>query len=70
MSGHPEHRTIVAGQYVGALSNGGEQLALVDRDGQTILQSAYDDAWYPETDEGGPSLQVADAAAADLSLWS
>lgn len=69
-SAYPELTSLVAGQYLGALSNGGEQLAVVDLNGQTVLQVTYDDAWYPETDGGGSSLEVVDPAAVDLSFWS
>ena len=50
----------VAGQYSGALSNGGETITLRDATGQTIQQFAYDDTapWPTSTDGGGASLNV------------
>ena len=52
----------VAGQYSGALSNGGETITLLDATGQTIQQFAYDDvAPFPTSpDGGGASLIVVD----------
>jgi hypothetical protein len=59
----------VAGTYSGNLSNGGEQLILLDSAGGIILSFAYDDAWYPVTDGDGPSLVSIDPT--DLSAdWS
>jgi len=65
---------LVAGEY-GALpddfklSNGGERLVLVDAAGGLIHDFYYDDAWYPETDGAGRSLEIADPAATELNLW-
>ena len=58
----------VAGQWRGRLSNNRETLTLTFN-GQLVQQFTYEDAWYPETDGNGPSLERIDAAAADLSLW-
>ena len=58
----------LAGQYSGALSNGGEQLTLM-ADGFVVQQFIYDDAWYPETDGDGRSLQIRDETD-ELNLWS
>lgn len=55
---------VVAGMYNGSLSNSGELLTLVDADGVTILNFAYRDSWYPETDGDGATLVIADALAA------
>ncbi|MHC4564063.1 MAG: lamin tail domain-containing protein, partial [Planctomycetota bacterium] len=57
----------VAGPYRGSLSNGGERILLVDAAGQTILDFTYDDGWHRTTDGQGHSLEVKDAAAADLN---
>ncbi|MEX2187019.1 MAG: lamin tail domain-containing protein, partial [Pirellulales bacterium] len=64
----------VAGQYGGTpenyrLSNGGEQITLLDANSGVIQSFAYDDAWYPTTDGSGPSLVVVDELAA-LEAWS
>jgi hypothetical protein len=59
----------VAGQWSGRLSNGGETITL-QVDGVVLQQFAYDDAWYPQTDGGGFSLEIVDASAPDLNRWS
>jgi hypothetical protein len=51
----------IAGEYAGKLSNRGEPLALKGPLGETLLEFRYDEAWFPETDGGGPSLVIADA---------
>lgn len=56
----------IAGQYSGALDNGGETLRLEDAVGEKILEFAYNDAWYPVTDGLGFSLVIVNAQA----LWS
>ncbi len=65
----------IAGEYhgkffiaTGALDNGGEDLALVDGLGNTILDFEYDD-WYDVTDGEGYSLTLIDATAA-TNTWS
>ena len=59
----------VAGEWVGGLNNNGEALTLMV--GDILLQQfTYDDAWIPSTDGNGPSLEIIDIAAADLSGWS
>jgi hypothetical protein len=57
----------VAGDYSGALSNGGEniELLLPEPYALAIQDFTYDDAWYPATDGDGYSLVIRDAAAAD-----
>jgi len=47
-----------AGQYTGALNNGGETLRLEDAVGEKILEFAYDNTWYPITDSLGFSLVI------------
>ena len=59
----------VAGQWSGGLSNRGETV-VVSYHGQTLQRFRYDPAWHLATNGDGPSLQVIDAAAADLSLWN
>ena len=58
----------IAGQYTGALNNGGESIALVDNVDAFVHAFEYNDAWYPETDGGGYSLTIADPLQ-DLALW-
>jgi hypothetical protein len=55
----------VAGEYLGNLSNGGEDIILtlpVPLDA-AILRFSYSDAWYPSTDGGGQALVIRDAGA-------
>jgi len=59
----------IAGQFTGQLSNGGERIKLEDNFGTSILDFAYDDAWFPETDGGGHSLVIVDLEA-DPAVWN
>jgi hypothetical protein len=52
----------IAGEFEGALDNGGELLVLSDRLGNLVLDFVYSDRWHPLTDGAGYSLEVADAA--------
>ena len=55
--------SLIGGQYDGALSNGGEQIDIVDAAGQIIVSFEYDDkgdGWHPSTDGDGPSLTIVD----------
>ncbi len=58
----------IAGEFDGNLGNDSEVLTL-SAHGFPVLEFAYSDAWYPETDSGGHSLVIADAEA-DLSEWN
>lgn len=58
----------IAGEYSGSLNNAGERLTLVGPVGESILDFAYDPAWYPTTDGGGSSLVVVDPNA-PTSNW-
>jgi hypothetical protein len=60
---------IIAGQFAaGNLANGGEQIRLLDAQGDTILSFAYGDKWYYNTDGEGFSLTVRDPLQ-DRRLW-
>ncbi|MEM7264143.1 MAG: hypothetical protein AAF488_19310, partial [Planctomycetota bacterium] len=48
----------IAGQYSGKLSNAGEMLVLTDSRGRDVARFEYSDAWYPETDGEGKSLEL------------
>ncbi|MCA9236434.1 MAG: CotH kinase family protein [Planctomycetales bacterium] len=52
----------VAGAYSGQLSNGGEEIELVNAADQAIFELSYDDQapWPATPDGGGPSLEVID----------
>jgi hypothetical protein len=53
----------IAGQYSGALNNGGETLRLEDAAGEKILEFTYNNTWYPITDGLGFSLVIVDENA-------
>jgi hypothetical protein len=56
---------LVAGEYTGSLSNGGETIALQLPDplSAAILRFQYNDAWQESTDGGGRSLEFANLSA-------
>jgi hypothetical protein len=60
---------IAPGVYTGSLSNAGERIKLEDRTNSTILESRYDDGWYPATDGEGFSLTIMDPTNPDLDTW-
>jgi hypothetical protein len=60
----------IAGQYSGQLDNAGEQIALADAIGQTILDFRYEDGWHSLTDGEGFSLTIIDPTHFDLSSWN
>ncbi len=51
---------LVAGQFQGSLSNGGEPIVLTYGAHLVIQDFTFDDAWQPLTDGGGYSLEVID----------
>ncbi|MEC9353563.1 MAG: CotH kinase family protein, partial [Planctomycetota bacterium] len=53
-------RILIAGEYRGNLANAGEELALQDALGETILAFSYSDDWDPQTDGQGFPLELAD----------
>ena len=59
----------VAGQWSGGLSNGGEMIT-VENAGVLLQQFTYDDAWYPNTDGAGRSLQILEATNPSLDSWN
>jgi len=61
-------RILVAGEYSGALSDGGERILIHGPLDEPILDFEYGDFWHPETDGEGSSLVIVDALA-DLSAW-
>ncbi len=58
----------VAGEFEGALANGGNRLELHDPTGEVVLDFAYDNRWYSEANGRGRSL-VASREDADWTLW-
>ena len=61
----------VAGVYGAKLDNGGERiiLQLPEPYEAAILSFEYDDTWYPSTDGGGHSLEIANPQGA-IDSWS
>ncbi len=53
---------VVFGYFGGSLDNGGERIAILDRDGNTVTAVNYDDeaGWPTAPDGGGYSLEVID----------
>ena len=54
--------SLIAGQYVGSLNNGGERIKLDHADGSTIMDFSYSDnsMWPQAADGGGASLVLID----------
>ena len=52
----------IAGTFAGNLDNSGEELELVDPNGEAILDFRYDNSWFPPTDGGGRTLVVRNAS--------
>jgi hypothetical protein len=59
----------IAGQYIGALDNDGEEIVLRDALGAEIHDFDYKDGWYELTDGAGFSLTMVDPASPDPNLW-
>ncbi len=59
----------VFGPYEGRLSNSGETIKLEDATSSTILEFAYNDAWYRITDGDGFSLTVVDVFGTSHKDW-
>ena len=60
--------TILSG-YSGNLARRGENITIQAADGSNILNFSYSSSWYPETDQGGYSLEVVNTAAEE-PVWS
>jgi hypothetical protein len=57
----------VVGEFDGNLSNGGEQLQIIDEMGENVLEFTYEDDWYPLADGAGYSLVILDPAATPVT---
>jgi hypothetical protein len=60
---------IAAGEYIGSLSNGGEEIHLKDAVGTKILEFTYQDGWYPITDGNDFTLNIINPANPDVNSW-
>ena len=61
----------VIGQFQsGRLSNGGERISLRDAQNRPVQGFRYDDAWFPQTDGQGFSLQILDSTNPIAASWS
>ena len=56
------------GEFEGSLDNAGERITLRDGAGEMILDFAYDDAWFPEAEAEGKSLEILDASD-EIERW-
>ena len=52
----------IAGTFSGNLDNSGEELEIVDPNGEVILDFRYENSWFPPTDGAGRTLVVRNAA--------
>lgn len=59
----------IAGEFTGALDNGGEEIVLRDAFGVEILDFDYDDDWHPVTDGAGFSLNIINPSDPDTNNW-
>lgn len=48
----------IAGEYIGSLDNGGENLEIQDAVGEKVQDFSYNNSWYPITDGAGASLVI------------
>ncbi len=69
-----DHDEILAGSYRGQLSNGGEQLRLIDANGETLHDLNYEtkDPWPDLGDLDGHAIQLSDPSTnpAEGAKWS
>ena len=73
-SRYPDATIRIAGQWTQDLSDRGEPIAIKGNLDETIMDFAYADVWYPETDGKGPSIVLIDPqtppdALGDKTLW-
>ncbi|HKQ36748.1 MAG TPA: lamin tail domain-containing protein [Verrucomicrobiae bacterium] len=58
----------IAGQYVGSLDNGGENIEILDAVGEKVQDFRFNNSWYPITDGAGASLVIKNDQA-DWDSW-
>jgi hypothetical protein len=52
----------IGGTFAGNLDNSGEEIEMVDQNGEVILDFRYENSWFPPADGGGYSLMVRNAS--------
>lgn len=50
----------ILGEFTGNLSNGGEEIQIIDSVGENVLEFSYRDDWYDQTDQDGYALSLLD----------
>jgi len=50
----------IVGEFTGNLSNGGEEIQIIDGVGENVLEFTYSDDWYEQTDQDGYTLSLLD----------
>ncbi len=53
----------IAGQFIGSLDNGGENIEIQDAVGEKVQDFSYNNSWYPITDGAGASLVIKNDSA-------
>lgn len=66
---YPDFTGTIAGEYEGALDNGGEKIRLRDALDAIIQEFTYKDGWYEITDGDGFSLTIRDPYSSDPNDW-
>ncbi len=61
--------SLIIGEYTGNLNNGGENIILIDADGNSIHNFNYKDGWYPVTDGYGFSLTKITPDSSNITSW-
>ena len=51
----------IAGTFTGNLDNSGEEIEIVDPNGEVVLDFRYENSWFPPTDGAGRTLVVRNA---------
>jgi len=66
---YPAFNGRIAGEYEGALDNGGDKIRVRDGADMVIQEFTYKDGWYAITDGEGFSLTIRNAYSSDPNDW-